>query len=169
SPEITGDFLDHFGNKLTVLAVKNGDENPKGPVLEYLDKRASGLGVLRFNKTKRTATIECWPFLADPTEPHTHFPGWPVIVKLQDNYGRKPAAHLPPIGIEGAENPVVQVINNKTNEVEYTLRIGNSGFQPPVFDADATYTVKVGKEEPQPFEQLADLKPGNTQPIKVTL
>lgn len=169
SPKITGDFLDHFGNKLTVLAVKNGAENPKGPVLEYLNEKASGLGVVRFDKKNRTVTIECWPFLADPTEPHTHFPGWPVTVKMQDNYGRKPAAHLPPLKFQGAENPVVQVINNKTKEIEYTLRIAGTEFQPMVFDAEATYTVKVGKEEPKAVEQLADLKPDSDQPITVNL
>lgn len=169
SPEITGDFLDHFGNKLTVLAVKNGADKPTGPVMEYLNERASGLGVVRFNKKNRTVTMECWPFLADPTKPDAQFPGWPVTVKMKDNYGRKPAAHLPPLKIQGAENPVVQVINNTINEVEYTLRILGTEFLPMVFDAHATYTVKVGKEEPQFIEQLANLTPRSDRPITIEL
>ncbi len=160
SPENTGDFLDHFGNKLTVIALKNGEENPKGSVMEYLNGRASGLGVLRFNKTKREITIECWPFLADPTKPDTQFPGWPVTFKVQDNFGKKAAAHLPRLKLNGAENPVVQVINDQTGEIEYTLRIQGNTFRPMVFDAHVTYTVKAGSEVPMPIPQFTKLEPG---------
>ena len=167
SPENTGDFLDHFGNRLTVLAVKNGAEKPKPPLMNYLNERASGLGVVRFDKKKREITIECWPFLADPTKPHSHFPGWPITIKMEANYAKKPAAHLPRINFEGIENPVVQVINESTNEIEYTLRIAGQTFRPMVFDAHATYTVKFGAEQPESFPLLTQLKPSEEETIIV--
>jgi hypothetical protein len=167
SPENTGDFLDHFGNKMTVLAVKNGPAQPSPKLLEGLADKTSGLGIVRFDKRKSEITIECWPFLADPTEPHSHFPGWPITIKMLDNYGRKPAAYLPTLKIQGAENPVVQVINDKTGEIEYTLRIQGETFRPMVFDADATYTVKIGSEEPKNRKNLKNLKPDPEGTIEV--
>jgi hypothetical protein len=41
-------------------------------------------------------------------------------------------------------NPVVQVVNEKTGEVEYTLRIKGDSFKPFVF-ATGKYTVRVGE------------------------
>jgi hypothetical protein len=169
SPEITGDFIDHFGNPLTVLAVKNGAERPSGKLLENLEEKASGLSVVRFDKKQRTITIECWPFLADPTQPDSHFPGWPITIKMLDNYARKPAAYLPTIKIQGTQNPVVQVINNGTKEIEYTLRIPGDTFRPMVFDAEASYTVKVGGDEPRAIEVLNNLKPDENRTIQVSV
>ncbi len=82
--EHTGDYTDSFGNRLTVLAYKNGALAPKGPVLEYLEQRASGIGLVRFDKSKRTIMFECWPFRADPTTDE-QMPGWPVQVSVADN------------------------------------------------------------------------------------
>lgn len=169
SPENTGDFLDHFGNKMTVLAVKNGPAEPSPKLLEGLADKTSGLGIVRFDKRKREITIECWPFLAEPTMPHSHFPGWPITLKMLDNYGRKPAAYLPTLKIQGTKNPVVQVINESTNEIEYTLRISGDSFRPMVFDAEATYTLKIGAEEPTLVENLKNLKPDADRTIEVTV
>lgn len=75
APEITGDFKDHLGHPLTVLAVANGAVKPSGSVMEVMQQKASGLGLVRFDKTQRKITFECWPFLADPAEAGTQFPG----------------------------------------------------------------------------------------------
>ena len=37
----------------------------------------------------------------------------------------------------------MQVINEKTGSIEYTLRVKGTSFRPKVFDASASYTVKV--------------------------
>ena len=169
NPENTGDFLDHFGNPMTVLAVKNGDVKPPPKLLENMQGKASGLGVVRFDKKNREITIECWPFLADPTAPGSQFPGWPVKVKLEDNYARKAAAYLPTLKIQGVQNPVVQVLNDSTGEIEYTLRIPGNTFRPQVFDADVTYTVKIGPDEPQSHPGLTHLKPNGESPIEVRI
>ncbi|MBL8828611.1 MAG: alkaline phosphatase D family protein [Planctomycetaceae bacterium] len=81
--ELLGDFLDSFGNRLTVLAVVNGSKSPRLPVLEAMSDKASGLGIVRFDKPARRVTIECWPFDVDPTAADAkQFAGWPVTVDL---------------------------------------------------------------------------------------
>ncbi len=169
SPENTGDFLDHFGNKLSVLAVKNGAVKPSPKLMQNLDDKASGLSVVRFDKKNREITIDCWPFLADPSKPNSQFPGWPVKIKMQDNYARKAAAYLPTIKIQGTPNPVVQVLNDDTGEIEYTLRIQGDSFRPQVFDAQATYTVKVGADEPKPLKVLTRIQPSADGEIRITV
>ncbi|MEW6304945.1 MAG: alkaline phosphatase D family protein [Verrucomicrobiota bacterium] len=144
--KLTGDFHDHFGNPLTVLAVKNGAVKPdNSDVLKFVQEKASGLGVVRFDKPNRRVTIECWPYLADPTHPGTQFPGWPVVVNTLDNYARKPAAHLPTLKISGAKNPVVHIFDNK-GELVYALRLASGSFQPHVFAA-GRYTVRVSEPD----------------------
>jgi alkaline phosphatase D len=139
---LTGDFLDHFGNPLTVLAVKNGPYDPPKPIMEQVNAKTSGLGVVRFNKTKRTITFECWAYSADVTQPGTQMTTWPVTVSQLDNYARPTAAHLPTLTITGIVNPVIQVFDGKTDELLYALRINGPTFQPHVF-APGHYVIKV--------------------------
>ncbi len=81
--ELCGDFLDSFGNHLRVVAVVNGSKSPRPAVLEQMTDKASGLGLVRFDKPARRVTIECWPFDIDPTAPDAkQFAGWPVTVEL---------------------------------------------------------------------------------------
>ena len=88
--DVTGDFIDAFGHPLTVLAVKNGAVKPRqGNVRLLLEDKASGLGLVRFDKKNRRVIIECWPFLADVTKPGTQMPGWPVTIDLEKVYGRR--------------------------------------------------------------------------------
>ncbi len=145
--KLTGDFHDHFGHPLTVLAVKNGPYKPRtDDVLQQVNDKTSGLGVVRFDKARRRITIDCWPYLADVTKKGTQFEGWPVSVSVLDNYARKPAAHLPTLNIGGVKNPVVQVVEEPTGEIVYTLRLANRTWQPPVFAA-GNYTVIITEPE----------------------
>ena len=81
--EQLGDFLDSFGNHLRVLAVANGSKQPRPTVIEGLTDKTSGLGLVRFNKQKRTVTIDCWPLDIAPTAADAkQFPGWPVTIEL---------------------------------------------------------------------------------------
>jgi hypothetical protein len=170
APENTGDFLDHFGNHLTVLAVANGATKPRPALLEQLHDRASGLALVRFDKRDRTITLECWPFLADVTAPGTQFPGWPVTISQLDNYARKPQAHLPRLEIKGIRQPVVQVIEESSGEVVYTLRIAGLSFQPHVFRA-GLYTVKVSEPETGKLRELRGLvaRTGNDSTMDVNV
>jgi phosphodiesterase/alkaline phosphatase D-like protein len=170
APETTGDFTDHFGHPLTVLAVANGAAEPRRPVLELLRDKASGLGLVRFDKARRAVTFECWPFLADPTVPGTQFPGWPVKVGVLDDHARTPAAHLPTLDVRGADNPVVQVVGENDGEVVYTLRIPGQTFRPPVF-APGRYTVRVSEPETGRVKEVKGVEatPSNAARIRVDL
>lgn len=143
-PEYTGQHTDGFGNKLTVWAVANPSPEENH---DKLTTRAAGFGVVRFNKPDRTITMECWPRNVDVTDPQARqYPGWPKTIHQLDNYGRKAAAYLPTLKIDGMDNAVVQVIDEAQGEIVYTLRIQGREFRPKVFH-DGTYTIRVGDQD----------------------
>ena len=138
----TGDYRDGLGNKITMLAYANP------PNIRNERQRGDGYALARFNKRTRRITFECWPRFADARDGNeAQFPGWPMTVKMEDNDGRKPVAWLPELLIDGAENPVVQVIELETGEILYTIRIQGARFQPAVY-APGRYTVKIGRNGP---------------------
>lgn len=144
APEYTGEHLDGFGNKVTLWAVANPDPEENH---NKLTTRAAGFGIVRFNKPQRSITIECWPRNVDVTGPkEKQYPGWPLTIDQQDNYGRKAAAYLPTLKIRGMEDPVVQVIDERDGQTVYTLRIKGTEFRPKVF-AQGTYTLKIGDQQ----------------------
>ncbi len=63
-------------------------------------------------------------------------------MKQTDNYDRTAKGFLPTVELKG--RPIVQVINDTTGEIEYTLRPAGKSFRPRVFDAAAKYTLRVG-------------------------
>jgi hypothetical protein len=136
----TGDFADGLGNKFRMLAYAN-----PGTIADER-QRADGYGLARFDKEKGTVTFECWPRFPDPAAP-AQFPGWPVVVAVADNDGRRPAAWLPELDFGPVADPVVQVVEERTGEVLYTLRVRGPRFQPPVF-APGAYTVRAGRDRP---------------------
>ncbi len=168
--ELTGDFLDHFGNKLTVLAVKNGAVTPQGTILEVMEQKASGLGVVRFDKRRQKITIECWPYLADPTQAGTQFPGWPIEIDVLANYGRQAKAYLPTLDVAGMDNPVVQVIDESNGELVYALRVAGNRFRPHVF-AEGKYMVRVLDPENNKSREFPGLsaKAKQTETLRVEL
>jgi hypothetical protein len=130
----TGRYHDGLGNKLTMLAYANPAK---------ANYNAAGYGLVRFRKSTRQITIECWPRHIDVRKPDARqFPGWPVTIHQEDNYGRSPMAYLPTLVVRGATDPIVQVVDEYLNQVVYTLRIKGSEWRPKVF-REATYTVKV--------------------------
>lgn len=138
----TGDFQDGLGNKISMLAYANP------PNIADERQRADGYGIVRFNKKSRRITFECWPRFADAKDgDKAQFPGWPITIAMSENDGRKPVAWLPELVFEGSTNPVVQVAEEKTGDVVYTLRVMGTRFQPPVF-APGRYTVKIGRDRP---------------------
>ena len=90
--------------------------------------------------------MECWPRFADPTDPAARpYPGWPKTISQTDNYLRKAVAFLPTIETD-IDNPVIQVANDKTTNVVYTIRINGRQFSPKVF-AEGTYTIIVSEPD----------------------
>ncbi|MBP88976.1 MAG: twin-arginine translocation pathway signal [Planctomycetaceae bacterium] len=140
----TGEYEDGFRNQMRVHAIGNPAVKNRSGRINTLHDKSSGHGIVRFHKKKSEITIECYRLQIDANnlKPTDQFPGWPKTIKMTNNYGRKPAAHLPTLKISGAEDPVVQVINEASNEVVYTLRIRGEEFQPKVF-AEGSYAVKL--------------------------
>jgi hypothetical protein len=68
------------------------------------------------------------------------------------------------ISVRGMDEPVVQVIDEKTNEVVYTLRSPTPKFRPMVF-SDGPFTIRVGElgtERVRTFKGVAADKKGGT-------
>jgi hypothetical protein len=142
APRYAGDYEDGFGNKITVFAVSNPVRSGREPAALY--DRAPGYGIARFNRRTRAVSLAAWPRWADPASGDGPYPGWPVTFAQQDGYGRQPVAFLPRIEVSGMEDPVVQVVQEASGAVVYTLRMLGTSFSPPVYVA-GSYTVRVGE------------------------
>ena len=69
----TGDYLDGFGNRITMHAYANPEQAAGG----------AGYGLIRFALDANEVTFECWPRDVDVTAGDAEqFPGWPVTVSL---------------------------------------------------------------------------------------
>jgi alkaline phosphatase D len=156
APENTGEFRDSFGHPLTVLAVADGSHNPRQPVLEKLQDKVSGLGLVRFDKSNRQVTVECWPFLADVTKPGTQFAGWPRTFTIQDEYGKKPVAYLPRLNITGSKNPLIEIFDT-SGELLYCLRPPTGSFQPFAY-SPGQYSLRVSDPETGKAKELKGLE-----------
>jgi hypothetical protein len=138
----TGEFRDGLGNRISMLAYANPTD------IQDERQRGDGYGLVRFDKRTRRITFECWPRFANAIDgDKAQFPGWPITVAMSDNDGRKPVAWLPELVFEGGENAVVQVIDETTGAIVYTVRALGSRFQPRVY-APGKYTVRIGRDRP---------------------
>ena len=66
---------------------------------------------------------------------------------MNQNDGRQVKGWLPRLNFTKS-NPVVQVINDKSKEVLYTVRVQGKSFQPKVYSSDP-HSVKVGQDTPK--------------------
>jgi len=166
--EHTGRYVDGFGNRITMIAYANPD--PSRRRYDRWRAQAAGYGLIRFNKRTREMTLECWPRGCDVTSPQCEqYPGWPVTITQEDNYGRQPLAYLPTLEFVDREDPVVQVIREDVNEVVYTLRVNGTSYQPRVFE-QGLYTIRVGEEDAfRVFEGIQPLEPGESATMEVRL
>lgn len=142
----TGDYEDGLGNHITMLAYAN----PEDRMDER--KRGDGHGIVRFNKADRTITFECWPrFSSVKDGDAAQYAGWPVTVKMQDNDGRQPTGVLPQIHVTGSDGAVVQIVDERSGTVQYTVRSADNRFTPRVY-SPGPFTVRVGRDRPDVAE-----------------
>jgi len=142
APDYTGEHRDGLGNRVICHAAANPQQQHPLPG-KALNTFAAGFGVIDFDKKNREITFHCWPRNVDVTVA-AEYPGWPITIAQRDNFGKAAVAYLPELIVEGTERPVVQVVEEKTGNILYTLRIGGTRFQPWVF-APGSYTVRVAK------------------------
>jgi len=115
--------------------------------------------IFRFNLKTRDITAEAYRFLSKTDEGgYLQFPGWPHTINQLDNYGREAVAYLSEMDIQGMEDPVIEVTNEVTGEIEYILRIKGNSFKPMVFSMDP-YTVRIGDPDQDVWETLEGLNP----------
>jgi hypothetical protein len=82
APRNTGDYLDGFGNKMTVLAVSNPFKVGIEPA--DINDRAPGYGIITFDRIDQTITFANWPRWIDPTTPGAKpYPGWPITIQKE--------------------------------------------------------------------------------------
>jgi len=146
----TGDYLDGFGNRLSMIAYANpgASQIMFDGKSSHDNKRADGYGLTRFDKKKRTITFECWPRVGDITKGLKQYPGWPVTVKMADNDGRRPAGQIPvPDKVKKLARPVIEVIDEATGEPLYTQRFETAPDTLPVFGT-SRFTIRFGKDKP---------------------
>ncbi|MCD4768652.1 MAG: hypothetical protein K8R35_00595, partial [Bacteroidales bacterium] len=157
APDYTGDFIDGFGNKMTVMAIANPVYTGRKPGNLY--DRATGFGVVRFQKNSRDINIECWPRFEEAyLDGAEQYPGWPVKINQMDNYNRRPYGWLPGINISGMNNPVVKVYSEDSGELIYAVRILGRSYDPPVF-SPGSYRIVVGDDNM--LKELNRLLPEN--------
>ena len=148
-------------------AVANPRKTEQKPALVY--DRATGYGIVTFNKAERTIHTECWPRFIDPAkEPNGQYMGWPLTIAQQDNYGRKAVAWLPELVIAGAEDPVVEIISEASGESLYVMRIKGTRFKPKIF-AQGNYTVKISDPERGLKKTVSGIKPVTAQTQVLTI
>jgi alkaline phosphatase D len=155
---LTGDFKDHFGHPMTVLAVANGPDQPPQPIMEQIAAKTSGFGWVVFNKKTRAITIECWQFGTEFGRPGAvQMDTWPVKTTQLEQYARQPVAFLPKLSITGTAKPLIEVFDASA-ELVYALRLPNGAFQPHVFDP-GNHQLRVSEPETGREIWVKDLKP----------
>lgn len=161
NPAYIGNHVDGFGNKMTVLAVANPHNMHKEP--KILHNRSVGYGMVTFNKDNRTIKTECFQRFKDPNSEDSQYPGWPVTIKQEDNYGREAKAYLPKIKIKGLKKPVVLIIDEENNEIIYSLRLNSKTFIPKVFNEQTSYTLKVGEPDTNNWQEKKGITIGEKE------
>ena len=141
-PEYTGDFLDGFGNRITVHASANPRATGRQPAL--LHDRVTGYGIVIFDKADELITIECWPRHVDPSQDRAmQFEGWPITVHSDSGDGRKPVWYLPSIRVHGLEHAPVVQLRSISGKLIYSRRMQGMEFNLPVFDY-GPHVVRIG-------------------------
>lgn len=139
-PKNMGEFLDGFGNRMTVHAVSNPIANNIKPTA--INHRAPGYGIINFDRATRRITIANWPRWVDATQPGARpYEGWPITIDQTQNGLPAKGFSLGRLAASGVSNPVVQVIQEATREIVYTFRIQGASFEPKVREKGA-YTVR---------------------------
>lgn len=148
-PRYCGEYLDGFGNKITVHAVANPQQFGVKPGVLY--DRATGFGIIEVDRKSRQIHLANWARHVDATKPGAKpYPGWPITIHQFDN-GINNARYALPEVKSAADDPVVQVVDESNGEVVFTVRIQGRRFTPRVHKA-GTYTVRLLPEKGKPQE-----------------
>ena len=84
------------------------------------------------------------------------FDGWPLKLNHTDNGYPHDGLKLPTLRDLPTPNPIVQVIDQGTKEVIYTVRLQGSSLTPRVF-SPGTYTVRIYDEDMVILKEIESL------------
>lgn len=166
APTYTGDFLDGFQNKMTVLAAAN-PTLPERKEGGKLSTRAAGFGVVRYHKPSRNITFECWGRDVDIADPNAkQYTGWPITINQKDNFKIKKGFELPMLQLS-KPNQVITVRETQTDRVYSSLRIKGNTYQPKVL-TEGEYTLEIGEGNNKKVFKNVQAKKKNTKKIVVS-
>ncbi len=86
APQYTGEFLDGFGNRVTLHAVANPFDIDREP--SRLFDRAVGYTILNLDRDSGQISVNLWPYYSAPGRPEPDnrpYPGWPVLIDPKSN------------------------------------------------------------------------------------
>jgi phosphodiesterase/alkaline phosphatase D-like protein len=140
SPKYCGEFVEGFGNKITVHAVANPHQTKV--THSALFDRAVGYGIITLDRATRKIEIANWYRHVDATAPGAKpCAGWPVTIHQLDNGLNRTRFQLPPQD-NIRKDAVVQVVDDSNQEILYTVPAPADRFAPPVFK-EGKYTVRL--------------------------
>ena len=169
----TGKYVDAFGNKNYVYAIGNAGKITDDRESRYnqAQLRSSGFGLVIFDQTERTIDINSWRFKADVKNPNPvrdQFPGWPHKISQFDNLGMGADYLLPGITVDRPDQ-VIQIINEKTDELAQIFRMKGNTIQPRLHES-GTYKVIIGEgNNKKEITSLTTKISGNEKTISVQL
>jgi hypothetical protein len=141
APRNTGEYLDGFGNRVTVHAVFNPSAVNVEP--KIVNQRAPGYAIVELDRTTQAVTLAVWPRWVDARSPGAQpCSGWPIVVRQADNGLPRGRWRLDPIIGEPGASALVEVREQGSGEHVYTYRMLETAFSPPVPKA-GTYVVTV--------------------------
>ncbi len=139
----TGDYLDGFGNRMTVYAVSNPSRVGIEPIA--INHRAPGFGLVILERSTREITLSNWPRWVDTSaQDAAPYPGWPITLHQLDNGYPREGLSLGEISAQVGspiDQPVLQVAND-AGEIVYTVRISSLPFTPRV-RLPGRYTIRL--------------------------
>ncbi len=144
----SGDYEDGFGNKITVKGIANPHDIDREPSFIY--DKAPGYSIITYEMEANEIELTVWPrWEGKSGQP---FDDWPVRIHKLDNYGKKITGYIGQYELN--KESVVQVINDDTDEIIYTVRPNTNFFIPKVFDNSLNYRVEIlnGQQETVSFK-----------------
>ena len=124
-PLYTGQYLDGWGNRMTVAAVANPVKTGQSPSNLY--DRMPGYGIIRFLRPSREVVFECWPRWTDPdAADDEQYSGWPVRFPINSGYG-EPEYGVARIECDQAVSPLVRVRSSSDSSIESVRRLEPGG------------------------------------------
>jgi hypothetical protein len=143
-PSYCGNYFDGFKNKITMYAAANPTLNLKNNTNDLLESRGAGFGIIRFNKTNRKITFECWARNKDMSNSvNKPYSGWPFTIDQQENYQINKGYQLPTIHTK-EEDQVVTIKTSTDNKVISSLRINGTTYQPKV-PYQGKFNIEIGE------------------------